>query len=213
MTVIAEALLFDLDGLMIDSEPLWQGVEHAIAASYGKVWSDELARACQGTGLPNTIRVMRETLGIPLEDAEGVERLISEFVERLPDLRLQPGCRELVGAAHGRIPMAVASSNKRRLVEPIVAHFGLLGFFAAVVTGDDVHRTKPEPDIFLYAAERLGRPAAGCVVLEDSIAGVAAGVAAGMAVLAVPTMPDERFGQMTPHVLKDLHEARLLLGL
>lgn len=208
-----EALLFDLDGLMVDSEPVWLGVEHALAAEFGRVWDDDLARGCMGTGLPNTIRTMRDALGIPLDDAAGVERLVEGFLARLDALTLKPGCLELVEAAQGRLPMAVASSSTARLVEAVVARFDLTRRFDAIVSGDRVAHTKPAPDIFLHAAARLGRAPAGCVVLEDSVAGVTAARAAGMPCIAVPEADPSPFRALTPHVVVDLHEARALLGL
>lgn len=208
----ADALLFDLDGLMIDSEPLWLEVERDLAAELGLTWTPELARACVGTGLPNTIRTLRERLGAPLEVAEGVERLVEGFLGRLDELRLKPGCAELVAAVHGRLPLAVASSATHRLVCTILDHFALTACFDAVVTGDRVARTKPAPDVFLHAAERLGRRPAGCVVLEDSVAGVTAACAAGMRVIAVPEHEPERFAALTDLVVADLHAARALLG-
>lgn len=213
MPLPAAALLFDLDGLMVDSEPVWLAVEHALALSYGRQWSDALARSCVGTGLPNTIRTMREALDIPLSDAAGVERLVEGFLERLGTLRLKPGCRQLVEVAHGVVPMAVASSSTRRLVEAVLAHFDLTHRFAAVVSGESVLRTKPAPDIFLHAAAQVGRAPEACVVLEDSRAGVTAAIAAGMRVIAVPESDPEGFHALTPHVVPDLHAARALLGL
>lgn len=213
MPLVAEALLFDLDGLMVDSEPVWLEVERSIARSFGCEWNDALARSCQGTGLPNTVRTMRDALGIPLSDAEGLARLVGGFIDRVDALRLLPGCRELVEAAHGRLPMAVASSSTGRLVDAVLARFELTSRFTAVVSGESVPRTKPAPDIFLEAAARLDRAPAGCVVLEDSHAGVTAGRAAGMTVIAVPTADPDRFRALTEHVVADLHAARALLGL
>lgn len=213
MRLPAEALLFDMDGLMIDSEPVWMEVEGAIARSLGHEWTEELARGCIGTGLPATIRTINEGLGAAIPIDEGVERLIEGFLARVPALKLKPGCRALVEAAHGRMPLAVASSSPLRLIVPVLERFGLRERFDAVVSGESVARPKPAPDIFLRAAELVGRAPAGCVVLEDSVAGVTAGRAAGMQVIAVPEGEPERFANLTELVVADLHEARALLGL
>src|SRR5262245_41767202 len=91
-------LIFDMDGLMIDSEPLWWSVEKALAAAHGLVWTDEMAHSCIGRGLPNAIATMRERLGLPLSVEEGVAGLVDGFIARIAELRLKPGFTEL-GAA------------------------------------------------------------------------------------------------------------------
>lgn len=213
MPLTARALLFDMDGLMIDSEPVWHEVERDLARSLGVAWTAELSQACIGTGLPTTIEMMRDRCGVTLGVAEGVDRLVAGFLARLPDLRLQPGCTELVEAAQGSMRLAVASSSTRRLVHAVLEHFGLGPRFAAVVSGESVRHLKPAPDIFLHAAELLGCAPADCVVLEDSPAGVRAACAAGMRVIAVPETDPAPFRALTDLVVDDLHAARALFGL
>jgi HAD superfamily hydrolase (TIGR01509 family) len=207
------ALIFDMDGLMVDSEPLWWRVEHALAAEHGVIWTDALALACVGGGLPNVIRTM-QAQGLSLDVERGVAALVEGFVARLPELELKPGCRELVIAAReAGLRLAVASSSTSRLIEGVLGRFDLRRLFDDVVSGEAVTRAKPAPDIFLLAVERLGVPPDEAVVLEDSLAGVQAAVAAGIPVLAIPEHDAERFVSLTPFVLRDLHEARALLGL
>lgn len=213
MPLTARALLFDMDGLMIDSEPIWHEVERDFARSIGVDWTAALAHECIGKGLPNTIRTMQAHGAAALALAEGVERLVTGFLGRLPDVRLQPGCSELIHAAHGALRLAVASSSTRRLVDAVLAHFALTAEFAAVVSGESVVRLKPAPDVFLHAAALLGCEAADCVVLEDSAAGVRAACAAGMRVIAVPETDPTPFRALTEHVVPSLREARELLGL
>ena len=111
------------------------------------------------------------------------------------------------------MPRAVGSSSARRLVEATVGRFGLLGRFGAIVTGDDVPHPKPAPDIFLEAARRLGVEPGACAVLEDSLAGVRAGRAAGMRVVAVPERPPtEAMSALADVVVRDLREADALLS-
>ncbi len=213
--MIAElaALIFDMDGLMIDSEPLWWRVEHALAAEHGIAWSDELAHACIGRGLPNVIRTM-QPLGLPLDVGAGVARLVDGFIARIDELQLKPGCLEILAAGQAAsLRLALASSSTARLIEAVLARFALAPRFAAVVSGDDVARPKPAPDIFLRAAGALGVAPARAVVLEDSLAGVEAARAAGIAVIAVPELAPESFASLTPWVVRDLHQARALLGL
>jgi mannitol-1-/sugar-/sorbitol-6-/2-deoxyglucose-6-phosphatase len=208
------ALLFDMDGLMVDSEPLWLDVGRAFARARGGTWTEEMAKACIGRGLANTLRVMEGTLGIPVDLESDVTAMVELFLSRVSELRLKPGFDELLEAARsGGIPRALASSSARRLVEATLARFGLRDPFDAVVTGDCVARPKPAPDIFLEAARRLAVPPEGCVVLEDSLAGVQAARAAGMAVIAVPEHPaSEEMTSLADAVVTDLGEARARLS-
>jgi sugar-phosphatase len=203
-----------MDGLMVDSEPVWWSVERAIAREHDKVWTDEMAHACIGTGLPNTVRVMRERLGIELSIEQGVEKLVEGFIARVEEVELKRGCLELLEAAGAAgLPLAVASSSTLRLIEAVLGRFAFRPRFAAVVSGESVVRLKPAPDIFVHAADLLRIRAEDCVVLEDSRAGVEAARAASMPVIAVPERDPQAFVELTPHVAADLHEARAMLGL
>ncbi len=208
------ALIFDMDGLMVDSEPLWWSVERALAAEHGKEWSDALAQQCVGTGLPNTIATMRCELGIVIEVRQGVDWLVAEFIKRKAELELKPGCEELVAAARAAgVRTAVASSSTPELIDAVLNRFSMADQFDAVVSGESVPNPKPAPDIFVQTAKALGAPSSACVVLEDSLAGVQAGRAASMAVIAVPEREPETFSELTAHIAKDLFEARGMLAL
>lgn len=209
-----QAIIFDMDGLMIDSEPLWWRVEKQLAGEHGKTWSDDLARECVGKGLPNVIVTMRRELGIDLEVDAGVAQLVATFIRRIDELELHRGCLELMDAADAAsLPMAVASSSTMDLIEAVLSRFEITDRFAATVSGDSVAQAKPAPDIFLRASELLGVPPPSCVVLEDSLAGVRAAIAANIPVIAVPEFDVEQFGPLTDHVVDSLIEARALLGL
>jgi beta-phosphoglucomutase-like phosphatase (HAD superfamily) len=208
------ALIFDMDGLMIDSEPLWWDVERALAAEHGLSWSDELAHQCMGTGLPNAIATMRAELGLQIEINAGVRWLVDTFIARLGGLQLKPGLSELVTAGEAAgLPMAVASSSSLRLIHAVLERFELSPRFAVVISGESVPKPKPAPDIFLATAEQLSVAPSACVVLEDSVPGVKSACAANIPVIAIPELNHDAFGALTPHVLEDLHEARELLGL
>jgi len=201
-----EALIFDMDGLLIDSEPVWWRVEAALAQRHGVSWTDELAAQQVGKGLDHLIEVMREH-GLQLTVEAGVTELIDDFIERVDELSLQPGVVELLEASEG-MPRALATSSPRRLAEAVLKRFALTPRFDVTVTATDVTHAKPAPDIFLAACEGLGKRG---VVLEDSFAGVTAAVAAELPVIAVPELDPERFAALTPYVVNDLHEARKLL--
>lgn len=208
------AIIFDMDGLMVDSEPLWWRVERQLAEAHGHTWTDAMAMTCVGKGLPNVIVTMRRELGVDVAVPDGVSWLVDTFIARIEELTLKRGFHELSDAARAAaVPMAVASSSTARLIDAVLRRFGLTETFVATVSGDAVEHAKPAPDIFIAAAAILGIAPADCVVLEDSIAGVRAAVAAGAPVIAVPEHEPERFSSLTPHVVNDLLEARALIEL
>ncbi len=211
--IACRALVFDLDGLIVDSEPLWFRVERDFARARGGDFTPELGRACVGRGMANTLRVMRDELGLAVDVERDADVIVDAFIERAGELSLKPGLAELLVEAEARgVPRAVGSSSARRLVEAVLARFGVRARFGAVVTGDCVAQPKPAPDIFVEAARRLGVAAGECVVLEDSLSGVRAGRAAGMRVIAVPEGDPAPFGALADAVVRDLHEARARLA-
>jgi sugar-phosphatase len=180
------ALIFDMDGLMVDSEPLWFAVEKAFCAARGGDWTHAHARACIGRGMAATLRAMGDAFGVDIDIDRDAAIIVEDFIARAPELALKPGCIELLDRARGKVPIAVASSSARGLIDAVLGRFDLAARFDAIVSGEIVAHPKPAPDIFLLAAEKLGVAASACAVLEDSIAGVTAGRAAGMFVIAVP---------------------------
>jgi sugar-phosphatase len=204
------AIILDMDGLMVDSEPLWFRVEHAFAAERGGDWTHTDARSVVGRGIPVTLEVMNKLFGFPVEQERDTAAIMDAFIGRVAELRLKPGCMELLDAASGKLPLAVASSSPDRLIRAVMNRFDLLPRFGAVVSGESVVAGKPEPDIFLSAAKALGVAPGHCVVLEDSIAGATAGRAAGMNVIAVPEGPWEGRGyeRVSDVIVSSLHEAR-----
>ncbi len=207
------AILFDMDGLMVDSEPIWLRVEQDFLAARGVTWTEADAAACIGGGLHATVRLMIARFGLEIGIEAGVAELVSGFQRRLGELALKPGCAELVAAARAAgLPIAVASSNRRVLVAAVLAHVGLGDAFGAIVTGDDVARAKPAPDIFLEAARRLDIQPELCIVLEDAPKGMQAGKAAGMRVIGVPDA--DRTGPFDADwVVDDLFAAATILGI
>jgi beta-phosphoglucomutase-like phosphatase (HAD superfamily) len=208
------ALVFDMDGLIVDSEPLWFEVERAFARARGGDFTPELARSCIGRGMAHTLGLMHERFGIEVDVERDAAAIADSFIGRVGDLTLKPGFLELFEEARARgIPRALGSSSARRLVEATLGRFGLGESFEAVVTGDCVARPKPAPDIFLEAARRLGVAPGACVVLEDSLSGVEAARAAGMRVIAVPEHGATGFELRADAVVADLRAARTLLSL
>lgn len=188
------AVLWDMDGTLVDTEPYWIECEYALVESYGGTWSDELAHAQVGNDLIDTARALVEHGGVPLDPPVIVERLLDGVVERVRrHLPWRPGAQELLAELHAlRVPCALVTMSWRRLAEAVVDTLPP-GRFSAVVTGDEVERPKPFPDPYLRAARLLGAEPGRCVALEDSPKGVASAVAAG-----VPTLAVQHFVPLAP---------------
>jgi HAD superfamily hydrolase (TIGR01509 family) len=188
-----DAVLWDMDGLMIDSEPLWTRAEEELATSLGGTWDAEVKQRIVGTRLDVAVPTILAYFDVDATPervqttaAWLLHRMVELFVS--DDLPLLPGVRALLAAlADEQVPMALVSSSYRVLVDAVLA--GGVGPFAVTIAGDEVVRGKPAPDPYVLAAQRLGVGITRCVVLEDSPAGVASGEAAGCAVVAVPSVP------------------------
>lgn len=187
-----DALLWDMDGLLVDTEPLWTRAEHDLAAHLGGTFTAQTKAAIVGTRLDVAVPIILRSLGVPATP-EAVQDGAQFLLDRMTELfatpvGLRPGAAELLAqvAAVG-IPQALVSSSFRVLVDAVLAHGA--GPFAVTLPGDEVGAGKPDPEPYRTAAERLGVDPRRCVVLEDSPAGVASGVAAGCAVVAVPSVP------------------------
>jgi HAD superfamily hydrolase (TIGR01509 family) len=206
------AVLFDLDGTLIDTEPYWMAEEQALAAAFGGRWSTEQAVACVGNPLPVTAHRLQAEAGVRLPVEQIVERLLDEVVAKVrADVPWQPGARELLSVltADGT-PTALVTMSYRRLADAALADLPA-ATFATVVTGDEVGQGKPHPEPYLTAAARLGVDPARCVVVEDSPNGIRSGLAAGAAVVAVPhvaPLPDLAEVTVVP-TLADLDLDRL----
>ena len=187
------AVLWDLDGTLVDTEVLWREEEAALVAERGGTWTLEDGLALVGTALPAYARALQGA-GVDLPADEIIARISARIIARQEEsARWQPGARELVAALWAAgVPQALVTSSYRNLTEPVVRDAG--GALAVVIPGDEVERPKPDPQPYLVAARRLGVAPGDCVVVEDSRVGVAAGLASGAHVLAVESdveLPDD----------------------
>lgn len=183
------AVIFDLDGLMADSEPLAKWAWQQTLARYGRELDDQTFREVQGMRVSESSRIFCERFSLPITPQQAMAERDELFLEAVPArLHARPGLYPLLDelAARG-IPLGVATSGHRRYVSLALQTLGLDGRFRAVAAGDEVERGKPAPDIYLLAAERMGAPPEHCLALEDAPLGVEAAVAAGMTCLAVPS--------------------------
>lgn len=188
MTSHPAAVLFDMDGTLVDSERLWDVALAELAETYGGSLSAEARRAIVGTGMADSMRILHEDLGQPHRDpvasAAWIDRRILELFRT--GLQWRPGALALLEAVRAaQVPTALVTSSGRALVEIALDTLGRSSF-DVVVCGDEVEATKPHPEPYLTAARLLGVPIDRCVAIEDSVTGVASAVAAGAAVLAVP---------------------------
>lgn len=179
------AVLWDLDGTLVDTEPLWMAAENDLAASVGKVWTHDDGLELVGRDLLDSGRYLRSRLGLTLTPAEIVDELVGRMASAMRrNIDWQPGARELVDALQeAKIPQALVTMSYRPIAAPVIA---AVQAFAVVVTGDSVVQGKPHPEPYLRAASELGVDPSSCVAIEDSPTGADSATAAGCFVVAVP---------------------------
>ena len=181
------AVLFDMDGLMVDTEPLARAAWERVVAPYGATMTNDLYGRMLGRRTAESAQLVLDELRLPLPHDELVARKTDVFLDSLSaGVPVMPGLWALLSAVKARgLPWGVATSTPRSVAEVILGKLGVVGRYTALACGDEVARGKPAPDIFLLAAKRLGVAPVACLALEDSAAGCAAAAAAGMRVIAV----------------------------
>ena len=182
-----EAVVFDLDGVIVDSEHVWDEVRQRLAEERGGRWHDQASRDMMGMSSHEWSRYMHDVIGLPEPpeeiNAEVVQRLVAVYREALP---LLDGAVEAVEALAGRWPLGLASSSNRELIDLVLRVSGLERRFAATVSSEEVPSGKPAPEVYLEAARRLEVAAERCAAVEDSENGIRSAKAAGMRVVAIP---------------------------
>lgn len=183
---LPSAVLWDMDGTLIDTEPFWFAAETELVGRFGGTWTHEQAISLVGSGLDDGARVLQQH-GVRMAVDEIVGWQTDFVTERLVGpLPWRPGALELLGALReAGVPTGLVTMSIRRMAEAVAAAVPFDGF-DVVVAGDDVQRPKPDPEAYLRAAERLGVDIRGCVAIEDSPPGLAAAVASGAATIGVP---------------------------
>jgi HAD superfamily hydrolase (TIGR01509 family) len=182
-----EAVVFDLDGVVVDSEHVWDEVREALARERGGRWHERAQAAMMGMSSTEWSRYMHDVIGLaePPEEinAEVVRRMQARYERELP---LVPGAVEAVERMAAAFRCAVASSSNRPLIDAVLSASGLDRLFEVTVSSEEVARGKPAPDVYLEAARRLGVDPSRCAAIEDSGNGIRAAKAAGMRVVAIP---------------------------
>jgi HAD superfamily hydrolase (TIGR01509 family) len=180
------AIVFDLDGVLVDSEQVWDEVRRGIVADRGGRWTDAATTAMLGMSTPEWARYLT-TLGADGTPEELARDVIAVMGDRYrAHVPLLPGAVDAVTALSGRWPLGVASSSPPELIGVVLAAAGIAGRFRATVSSEEVARGKPAPDVYLSAAAKLGADPATCVAIEDSANGLRSAAAARMTVVAVP---------------------------
>ncbi len=185
--LVPDAVIFDLDGVLLDSEQLWNAAKQALVGDAGGRWQDDAPVAMMGMSSGEWSTYMQEHLGVDLS----VEEINRDVISRMGQLYrsglpLLPGAVDAVRTLHARWPLGLASSSNREIIELVLELADLGELFVATVSSEEVARGKPAPDVYLETARRVGVEPGCCVAIEDSGNGMLAAVAAGMAVIAVP---------------------------
>ncbi len=181
------AVIFDLDGVLLDSEQRWNEAKEALVREAGGTWLEEAPRVMMGMSSPEWSAYLRDDLGVERElgaiNDDVVQRMHDSYEDGLP---LLPGALDTVRALAARWPLGLASSSNREIIDVFLERSGVGGLFAATVSSEEVARGKPAPDVYLETAARLGVDPGTCVAIEDSANGLRAAHAAGIPVIAAP---------------------------
>jgi HAD superfamily hydrolase (TIGR01509 family) len=187
ITAVADAVILDLDGVLLDSEQRWNGAKEALVRESGGRWLEEAPQAMIGMSSPEWSAYLRDALGVPMDldaiNRDVVRRMEEGYRHALP---LLPGADRAVRALSGRWPLGLASSSNREIIDLFLDLGGFRDDFAVTVSSEEVERGKPAPDVYLETAHRMGVDPERCVAVEDSSNGLRAAAAARMTVIAVP---------------------------
>jgi HAD superfamily hydrolase (TIGR01509 family) len=200
-----EAVVFDLDGVIVDSEPVWEQVRRQVVTEHGGRWLPDAQQRLMGMSTGEWARYLSQDLGVglppPAVAAMVIERMQARYRDGVP---LMPGAAGAVRRLAARWPLGLASSSPPALIDAVLDGAGLRECFAAALSTEQVSRGKPAPDIYLAVTDRLGFPPEACAAVEDSTNGLRSAAAAGLQVIAVP---HPRY----PPEPAALHTARLVL--
>jgi HAD superfamily hydrolase (TIGR01509 family) len=205
-----DAIVFDLDGVLLQSEEVWDAVRERYVRERGGRYDDEVQRATMGMSAPEWSAYLAKDAGVPgtpeqiNNDVVGL--MLAAYARELP---LLPGAVDVVRRMAAAFPLALASSSNRAIFEEVLRLAGIVDCFAATVSSEEVARGKPAPDVYLEAARRLGVAPERCAAVEDSHSGIRSAHAAGMRVIAIPNAsypPDADALALADVVLESLDE-------
>lgn len=181
------AVVFDLDGVLIDSEQLWDQARREVVAQQGGHWRDGATGAMQGMSSPEWSAYMRDNLCLTIPESQIVNLVVDNLLQRYRQhLPLLPGAIPAVERVGKRWPLGLASSANRVIIDAVLGIAGLTRWFSATVSSEEVERGKPWPDVYLEATRRLGELPDRCAAIEDSTNGIRSAAAAGLHVVVIP---------------------------
>jgi HAD superfamily hydrolase (TIGR01509 family) len=193
---VIEAILFDMDGVLADSEPMWNEIDGAMLAECGIEYHGEHKQSVLGKSFPIALQFYKETYNLPQSIEQLSERrtaiAIDFYGSKIDTFADVTGVLAALRARE--LPLGVATSSVGALIYPFLQRHGITDYFTTIVTGEEVTRGKPFPDIYLKCAQKVGVAPEKCLVVEDALAGIQAGKSAGMTVAAIP---DPRFSDVS----------------
>ncbi|PJF31335.1 MAG: hypothetical protein CUN52_02840 [Phototrophicales bacterium] len=206
-----DAIIFDMDGLLVDSEIVWYKAEDEMITDRGFVYSEEVRDSIVGMRVDQFLAKLKDVYNLPETITELVAELEGRMLKLIPEMvKPNPGAQEMIQyVIDNNIPHAIASNSSINIINVTLDSQGWGDIFKVRCTGDDEISGKPDPYVYLRAAERLGVDPKRCLALEDSPNGSKAAVAAGMTCFVVPDLSHskpEAFKHITPHVFKNLHD-------
>jgi HAD superfamily hydrolase (TIGR01509 family) len=203
-----EAVIFDLDGVLVESEQLWDAARRDVVAGHGGHWRDDATRAMQGMSSVEWGTYLHDALRVELPTDDIVALVVEDLLDRYRQhLPLLPGAIEAVRRLGEQWPLGLASSSNREVIDAVLRIAGLDDAFAVALSSEEVERGKPAPDVYLEVARRLGEDPGDCAAIEDSTNGIRSAFAAGCRVVALPNReypPDDAVLGDAAVVLDDL---------
>ena len=185
------AVVFDLDGVLLDSEPVWDRSRREVAEESGGMWPDGATAAMQGMSSVEWAREMQSTARVDLPESAIIDRVVAKVLRHYQrDMPLLPGAVQVIARLGARWPLAMASSSNRIVIEEVLTLIGMTSFFGVTVSSEEVPRGKPAPDVYMEATRRLHLEPRHCVAIEDSANGIRSAIAAGLRVVAIPDRRD-----------------------
>jgi HAD superfamily hydrolase (TIGR01509 family) len=207
---VTDAVVFDLDGVLVDSEQLWDEVREELALERGGRWHERAQRDMMGMSSPEWSRYMHDEIGLAEPPEQINEAVVARLQERYREhLPLLEDAVEAVERLAERWPLGLASSSNREVIDLVLELGGLTRFFRATVSSEEVARGKPAPDVYIEVARRLGVEPSRCAAIEDSHNGIRSAKAAAMRVVAIPNRrypPDEEALSLADVVIGSLSE-------
>ena len=203
-----EAILFDMDGTLVDSEVLWRVAEKDTVSKHGGTLTEEVQALFLGLKVEESAEIMREKCGLAASARTLAQDIETRVKELLPEVKDQKGAVAFIEAVNGlELPKAIVSNSTFDIIETTLAHKEWSKYFEKRFSAEQVTHAKPAPDIYLMASEALNVNIKNCLVIEDSLTGVKAGVSAGATCIAIPEHEADKFKDFTPYVFESLTQA------